>query len=612
VLITCLGIFLVALALRLTYLRQYFLSPYWDLLFLDPESHQRMAERILSGAGLGSRAYFRSPAYFYLLATLEYLGGQRPWAPRIFQAILGSLTAALAGLFAFRLTDKRWVMIIAGLTVSCFWLSIYFDGELLITSSATFLNLLALYLLTFKAGHFNNSPPLMGGDKGEGDYVNKIPHPLPNPPPSRGREQVFKAGQGRGWLVLTSLVCGLAIVFRPNFLLFSAAVFIWWIARRQYRNALILLVFTALPILPVTVRNLAVAKDVVLVASQDGINFWIGNSPSADGRTVALPLFRRELDGEFLSRMQDDPWFREDVWLVSNYLAEKELGHPVKEGEVSSFWIEQTLRSIREDPGRTLKLFLKKCYFLIDKTTVSNDRDEDYHREQIPILRRLGWFHLGLIIPLALLGILLGLRERRSRYLVIFVFSYGFSIALFFVISRYRMKMFPELAIFAALALSRLGDYARGGKWKLLVAGVIMGGIFGWLSNGHLMKWNERPIKSSMRYNLGLAMLEQGRYAEAVPVLEDTIAIKPNYPEALMALANAYVLSGKPEESLSRYQRALFYAPDFAEAHYNFGLTLLGLKEPEAAYDHLLEAHTLKPELFPAPEQVLQNLMRKQ
>ncbi len=528
-----------------------------------------MAERILSGLGLGSRAYFRSPAYFYLLAALESLGRQSLWAPRIFQAILGSLTAALAGRFAFRLTNKRWVMILAGLIVACFWLSIYFDGELLITSSATFLNLLALYLLT------------------------------------------FKAGQGRGWLIVSSLVCGLAIVFRPNFLLFSAAVFIWWIARRQYRNALILLVFTALPVLPVTARNLLVARDFVLVASQDGINFWIGNSPAADGRTVALPLFRRELDGEFLSRMKDDPWFREDVWLVSNYLVEKELGHPVKEGEVSSFWIGQTIRSMLKHPGAACALMLKKCYFLIDKTTVSNDRDEDYHRERIPILRQLGWFHLGLIMPLALLGIMLGLRERRSRYLVIFVFSYGFSIALFFVISRYRMKMFPELAIFAALALSRLSDYARGGKWKLLVAGIIMAGIFGWLSNAHLGKWNDRPIKSSMRYNLGLAMLEKGRYAEAVPVLEDTIAIKPNYPEAQLALANAYTLSGKPEESRSYYQRALFYAPDFAEAHYNFGLTLLRLNEPEAAYDHLLEAHTLKPELFPKPEAVLESLMRK-
>ena len=562
------GIFSFALALRLIYLRQYYQSPYWDLLFLDPESHQRMAERILSGIGMGNRSYFRSPAYFYLLAGLEYLARGGFWSPRIFQALLGSLTAALSGLFAFRITGKRWVMAVSGLIVSCFWLSVYFDGELLLTTSATFLNLLALYLLS------------------------------------------FKAEKGLKWIALTGIISGLAIIFRPNFLLFSLAVFIWWIWKKQYQKALILILFTALPMLPITMRNLMVAKDFVPIASQDGINFWIGNSPSADGRTVILPLFRRDVDGEFLSRMRDDPWFREDVWLIATYAAEKELGHPVMEGEVSRFWMGKTLKEMLHSPGRAAKLFLKKGYFLIDKTTVSNDRDEEYHRDQIPILRWLGKFHLGWIMPLALLGIVLSLQDRKSRFLILYVLVYGFSIALFFVVSRYRMKLFPELAILAGVALDRLVDWTRNKKWGWILIGLILGAFFAWLSNAQLVSWNSRPLRSSMRFNLGMAMLEKGRFREAIPVLEDTLAIKPNYPEAQLALANALALSGSADESVRHFQDALYYAPDFAEAHYNFGLTLIQLKRGQEAYDQLLMAHQLKPEMFPAPEQVLEKLLK--
>ncbi len=558
------GIFLSAFALRLIYLRQYRQSPYWDLLFLDTESHQRMAERILSGIGLGNRSYFRSPAYLYLLAGLEYLGQRSLWAPRIFQSLLGSLSASLAGLFAYRLTGKRWAMMISGLMVAGFWLSVYFDGELLITTSATFLNLLALYLLS------------------------------------------FKAEKGRGMVAWSGIVSGLAIIFRPNFMLFSAAIFIWWLCRKRYREALILLLFTALPVFPITLRNLSVAGDFVLVSSQDGINFWMGNAPGADGRMVVLPLFRREVDGEFLNRMKPDPWFREDVWLVSTYLAEKESGHPVKEGEVSRFWIRETLRAVEDSPGLWLKLFWKKCYFLVDRTTVGNDRDLEYHRDQIPILRLLGKFHLGLILPFALLGIVLSLRDKKSRYLVLYVLVYGFSIALFFVISRYRMKLFPELAVLAGIALSRSADWARNKKWARLLAGFLLLAFFSWLANARLLSWNDRPLRSSMRFNLGMAMIQKGRFAEAVPVLEDTIAIKPSYPEAQLALANALALTGRAEESIRHYQEALFYDPDFADADYNFGITLLHLNRPNQAYDHLLRAHQLKPELFPAPEQVLE------
>ena len=569
-------VFLAALALRLIYLYQYYHSPFWDLLFLDTESHQRMAERLLKGLGLGTRAYFRSPAYFYLLAGLEYLGAGSLWAPRIFQSVLGSLSAALSGLFAFRLTRKRWAALLSGLIVSCFWLSIYFDGELLVESSACFLNLLALFLLA--------------------------------------RNEEPGTRNGRGGLALVALsgaVMGLASIFRPNFLLFAVGVLGYWLWKKWYRQFAFLAIFLAIPILPLFIRNLVVAKDPVLVASQDGINFWAGNGPSADGRTVILPYMRFQMPGDFLARSKDEPWFREDVWLVSVYGAEQSLGRPVKESEVSSYWMKETLREMASSPGRAFKLLLKKCYFLVSKTVVSNNRDLNYHRDHIPILSWLGDFHLGIIWPFALLGLALGFFEPKNRCLVLYFFLYGASVALFFVTSRYEMPLFPALSILVSIGLARLMEYIKEKRWLNAVIAVILLAAFAWLSNARLVKWNDRPLRAGMRLNLGLAMMEKGRFADAARTLAEAVEIKPSSVEAQLALANALAFSGQPGESLKHYQAALFFEPDFAEAHYDFGLTLLHLNQPESAYDHLLEAHQLKPEIFPAPEKVLEKLLQK-
>ena len=44
-----------------------------------------------------------------------------------------------------------------------------------------------------------------------------------------------------------------------------------------------------LPIVPVTIRNQVVGDDLVLISSQAGVNFYIGNNPLSDGRTAIVP-----------------------------------------------------------------------------------------------------------------------------------------------------------------------------------------------------------------------------------------------------------------------------------------------------------------------------------
>ncbi len=54
-------------------------------------------------------------------------------------------------------------------------------------------------------------------------------------------------------------------------------------------NSLILMAAILLTVAPVTIRNLIVADDFVLVSSSGGINFYIGNNESANGISSSLP-----------------------------------------------------------------------------------------------------------------------------------------------------------------------------------------------------------------------------------------------------------------------------------------------------------------------------------
>ena len=91
------------------------------------------------------------------------------------------------------------------------------------------------------------------------------------------------------------MALGLSAIARPNVLLFGPAIVVW-LAIVHRREALRALIYVAcvttgclLVILPITIRNYVVGKDVALIATQGGVNFYIGNNPQADGRTAIVP-----------------------------------------------------------------------------------------------------------------------------------------------------------------------------------------------------------------------------------------------------------------------------------------------------------------------------------
>ena len=98
------------------------------------------------------------------------------------------------------------------------------------------------------------------------------------------------------------MVFGLSAIARPTILPFVAAVGVWIVVTRwrsggiraALHEAVLFGVGVALPIAPVTLHNYLADGDLVLVASNGGVNFYIGNNPESDGVTAVVPGTRAD------------------------------------------------------------------------------------------------------------------------------------------------------------------------------------------------------------------------------------------------------------------------------------------------------------------------------
>jgi Flp pilus assembly protein TadD len=67
--------------------------------------------------------------------------------------------------------------------------------------------------------------------------------------------------------------------------------------------------------------------------------------------------------------------------------------------------------------------------------------------------------------------------------------------------------------------------------------------------------------------NLGSALSDLGRPAEAIPCLQKALSLRPGYPMAQLNLGNALWATSRPDAAIRAYRSAIALRPDFAEAH---------------------------------------------
>jgi protein O-mannosyl-transferase len=110
----------------------------------------------------------------------------------------------------------------------------------------------------------------------------------------------------------------------------------------------------------------------------------------------------------------------------------------------------------------------------------------------------------------------------------------------------------------------------------------------------------KRPQNGFARYNLGKALAEAGRHAEALLEYEEALRLMGNAPGIHYNLANSLAALGRSDEAIAHYQIAVKTEPHYARAHFNLGNILIEAGRKQEAATHLAAAVAADPKLVEA------------
>jgi len=105
-----------------------------------------------------------------------------------------------------------------------------------------------------------------------------------------------------------------------------------------------------------------------------------------------------------------------------------------------------------------------------------------------------------------------------------------------------------------------------------------------------------RPYYVRANKNLGAALAAEGNWAEAIQHYEWALQIKPDSAEVHCNLGIALAAQGKLAEAIQHYERALQLKPDYAEACNNLGIALASQGKLTEAMQQYERALQLKPD----------------
>ncbi|MFH2054548.1 MAG: tetratricopeptide repeat protein [bacterium] len=513
-------IFVVALLARLAYLIDFSASPVSTYFILDPQFYNQAAIDILNGTLTIHQATFKAPLYPYFLAAIYSITGIEPFAARLIQSVMGSLSCVMVFYLALRFYS-RGIAIAAGLIAALYGPFILFDNEILIPTLIVFLDL-ASFLLLFR-------------------YEDN----------------------GNRWLLFASgLLLGLSALARPNVLIVLPGIILWlwrYISRRRRRGWLRQAAFYCAGVVVMLVilfaRNYAVTGQPHLFGNYSGYNFLIGNNRFADGKTAVLAGTSVEFEGGY-----------RDAVRIANTVA----GRTLDDREVNDVWLKMGLDYITTNPLDWLWLEVRKLVYLASGFELPNNRHIYFFAERSPVLAPLVWdkfiaFPFGILLPLALVAVFAGLVRRNQYPLIFFLIAYSVSILLFFVNARYRLPMVPILIIWGTA-----GAWHMVGLWKkkdflkfyrllvlFLVAVLLCNGLT------FLPPFKTRPPSEyESHLHLGSAYFQEGDYEDARVELLTAARLYPKSPMVYNALGNTFQRLGRDSLATVYYQKCIEVDPN--------------------------------------------------
>ncbi len=553
-------VLLVAAIFRLAFFIEKKNDPEFRHANVDAMYHEYWAEGIVTGQWhpphdlvnphIESNPYFRPPGYPYYLSLVYRVFGKSTLLPRILQLLLGIFSCGLLFLLTREIFNEQ-IAFISGLLMAVYWAFPFFEKELREVSLLVFtLPLLLLCLIKIVK-----------------------------------RPKTWK-------LIGCGLLMGYIIITRPNFLLFFPVAVIWLYFRLESLNkrkkilfTSIFLLCTLIPIASVTVRNAVTGKDFVLISSNGGINLYVGNNPHATGNTIALP--------------PEIPLFRNAFMYpqIVEYI-EKVEGKKIKHSQASTYFTGKALEYIKENPGRTIAMMLKKAAMFIGGVEIPSERDLTAERQRSRVLNILP-LNFAFIFSLALVGIVLFFTTSRQKanqtaiLVLLLVGVYYLSYLPFFVTSRFRMSIIPFLIIFAGLTVVTIYRYFTAKQIKKAV--VLLFIVIAVFLLDSVNYFGFKRDLGKAEFDRALAFQRAKNNTAAIAGYLKAVKIKPDYPDAYNNLGNLYRETGKTAVAIENYLKAIHYAPDHYFANLNLGQIYHTASEWDKAATYYERALAIRP-----------------
>ncbi len=460
---------LIAAIYRGVHLYFWSKTPWFRLPSLDEIYHHNWASYIAEGNLLFPTAFFRAPFYSYFLGGIYAFGGTNPWTVRIIQLLFGVFGCIMVAILAKKVFDDRRVGLLAGIFIALSPMPALFESRLLLDWMLIPLGALALIFLV----------------------------------------DASRDGRGRN-IFLFGLSSGFFAITRPNILAVFPFLLLWLVLRRKkiWLKAIgLALVGISLPVLPVFVHNLA-RGEASLVATQGGLNLYLGNNAETDGMTPVLPG-------------HGGTWTVREAWKM----AEREAGRELSSSGMSDWYLSKTIGYLKENPGDELRLLARKAGLLLSPVEHGNNGSPEFFKRYSPPLK--SHFAWGLFLILATAGLPIILRKRETGALILWGIIYGATIVLFFVNARFRLPMLVAVVPFSASGTVILYDLLREKRigqfiFQLLLP-IIM--VLGFMItyDGNL---TERG-KAESYFALGNIHLREGKLAKADSAYAEALSIMP-------------------------------------------------------------------------------------
>ncbi len=506
-------IFIVALLVRAGYLLQMSRSPWWRVLMGDAVMFDNWAQQIAGGDWFGHDVFFQVPFYPYFLAVLYKIFGHSIVAVRIVQIFLGAASCSLLVLAGRRFFSAR-IGLAAGVVLAFYPAAIFFDA--LIQKAS--LDLFFMTLLLFFAASMDI------------------------------RMAAWKA-------LLAGLVLSCFALTRENSLIFLPLLSLWMFVRfreelfsRRIRWMALFIAGASTLLLLAGWHNKVCGGKFQPTTAAVGVNFYYGNGAQTDGRYVPLGLWRGDAEFERSDQIE---------------IPQRWAGRKLTMAEISQYWWDKAFADIRANPGRWVRLMVRKWFLVWNAAELMDTESILLCREYSSILRMFGFLNFGVICPLAALGLWLT-RDQWRRYWFFYFFLLGFaaSIALFLVSARYRFPMVPVLILFAAAAVFKVTEIYRARKFSSLARAAVIFVIATVAVNWPLV--NGKEDLAAAHSNLGIALFKQSNLRSALEQFECALDIRPGWTAAANNLA--WIYATHPDPALRNGPRALQLAIEAARA----------------------------------------------